>query len=695
MNSSNKANRLINEKSPYLLQHAYNPVDWYPWSDKAFKLAAEKDMPIFLSIGYSTCHWCHVMERESFEDDEVAKKMNETFISIKVDREERPDIDTIYMTVCQMMTGHGGWPLTIIMTPDKKPFYSGTYFPKESRYGRPGMFDLIKGIDNAWKNKRNEVLSSANNIITHLMDYSNKNSVGQINESVFKNAFDELNKRYDEVNGGFGNKPKFPSPHNFMFLLRHWKRTNNEEALSMVEHTLTKMRLGGVYDQIGLGFHRYSTDNEWLLPHFEKMLYDQAMLLNAYTETYQTTKKDIFKKTSEEIIEYLLRDMQSSEGGFFSAEDADSEGEEGKFYVWTIDELKEYLTNDDFELANKLFNVENEGNFYDESTGAKTGANIFFLSQTIEELSTELNYDLNELTEKVFNIRKILFNERKKRIHPLKDDKVLTDWNGLLIASLAKAGRAFENQTYIKSAGNAVDFIYGKMIDENGKLLHRYREGETGIIANADDYAFMIYGLLELYESTYDFNYLEKAISLQEIFIQDFYDNQNGGFFFTSNSSEQLIIRTKDFYDSAIPSGNSVAIYNLIKLERITANDIYKQIIDKTLSFASDQVNSNPTAYTFLLCGLDSLLNSSYEIVLKGNKENISSEIQNVINQNFIPNRVVIQINEESNEFENIAKFTKDMKTEKDKVTVYVCENYACNLPTTNSDNLKKLLNIE
>ena len=694
MNKSNEPNRLIDEKSPYLLQHAYNPVDWYPWSEDVFKLASEIDKPIFLSIGYSTCHWCHVMERESFEDNEVAKLMNETFISIKVDREERPDIDSIYMTVCQMVTGHGGWPLTIIMTPDKRPFYAGTYFPKVSKYGRIGMFDLIQGIDNAWKNKRDEVIKSADNITGHLIDYSNKNSSGEVNNSVFETAFNQLNKRYDETYGGFGDKPKFPSPHNFMFLLRYWKSTNNSRALEIVENTLTKMRLGGVYDHVGLGFHRYSTDEEWLLPHFEKMLYDQAMLLNAYVEAYQATKSSFYKNTAEEIIEYLLRDMQSEKGGFYSAEDADSEGEEGKFYVWSEDELKSILNESDFSFATNVFNTSNEGNFYDESTRTKTGKNIPHLTKPLNELASDFNLTEDDLSRRINTIRETLFRERKKRIHPLKDDKILTDWNGLLIAALSKAGRTFNKKEYIEAAERSVNFIYNKMIDENDMLLHRYRDGEAGINATADDYAFLIYGLIELYESTFNFTYFQKAAFLQNTFIENFYDKDNGAFFLTSNKGEKLLIRTKDFYDSAIPSANSVALYNLIKLEKITANYTYKEIIDQTISCAAEELNSNPSAYTFMLCGLEFLFNSSYEIVIKGDRENINAEIKEIINENFIPNKVIMQIDEESNSFDGTAEFTKAMTTNEGDATVYVCENYACNLPTNKTDELKSLLKI-
>ncbi len=444
-----KPNRLINETSPYLLQHSNNPVDWYPWCDEAFQKAADEDKPVFLSIGYSTCHWCHVMEKESFEDEEVADLMNNVFVSIKVDREERPDIDHIYMMVCQMMTGSGGWPLSIIMTPDRKPFFAGTYFPKENRYGRIGFKELIRSIDNVWKTKRNDIIESADDITNYLKQIYRKDSAANITEEIVDKAFDHFAKRFDDQYGGFGSSPKFPSPHNLMFLLRYWKKTGNQLALEMVTKTLTNMRMGGIYDHVGFGFHRYSTDKEWLVPHFEKMLYDQAMLIIIYSEAYTATGNCEFNKTAEEIIEYLLRDMDADNGGFYSAEDADSEGEEGKFYVWTKSELLDILGTEDADFATRLFNTTETGNFLEESTKKYNGTNILHLKKPLMNLSEDLGITYDELNLKIESIRKKLYDYRKNRILPFKDDKILLDWNALMIAALSIAGRSFNNKKYI------------------------------------------------------------------------------------------------------------------------------------------------------------------------------------------------------------------------------------------------------
>jgi len=458
-NSNDDKNHLANEKSPYLLQHADNPVDWYPWGEEAFTKAKEEDKPIFLSIGYSTCHWCHVMEEESFEDTAVANLMNDAFVCIKVDREERPDIDNIYMTVCQLLTGGGGWPLTIIMTPDKKPFFAGTYFPKESRFGRQGLMELIPQLKDAWKNQRDKILKSAGEVTQLLESYTGDAAGTELDESTLNLTYNQLLERYDKQFGGFGTAPKFPTPHHLLYLLRYWKRTGNEKALEMVENTLRSMRRGGIYDQVGFGFHRYSTDFQWHLPHFEKMLYDQALLAIAYTEGYQATGKREYRNTAEEIFTYVLRDMTSPKGGFYSAEDADSEGEEGKFYLWSDAELRNVLGAKDADRFIKIFNVEATGNFVDQSMGDKTGTNILYLKKTTGEISAELKIPLEKVEIFINSSREKLFKHREKRIHPYKDDKILTDWNGLMISALAKGSQVFNEPRYEIAARNAVDFI--------------------------------------------------------------------------------------------------------------------------------------------------------------------------------------------------------------------------------------------
>ena len=689
-------NNLINEKSPYLLQHAHNPVNWFAWHKEAFEKAKKEDKPIFLSIGYSTCHWCHVMEHESFEDEKVAELMNDSFISIKVDREERPDIDNIYMTVCQMMTGSGGWPLTIIMTPDKKPFFAGTYFPKESRGGRIGLKDLIQKINLAWENQRDEINKSANEITSYLSLNNSTASENYANENLLDIAFNTFEKTFDNQYGGFGKGRKFPSPHNLIFLLRYYYKTNNTSTIKMVTKTLTEMRKGGIFDQIGFGFHRYSTTSNWFLPHFEKMLYDQAMLSLAYTEAYQVTKNKLFKRTTEEILEYVLRDMLSPQGGFYSAEDADSDGEEGKFYVWKKKEVIDILGKEESELFTSIYNFSDSGTYHEEATGKATGMNSPFLTQTFEELSKDLNLPKVELENKLEKMRKKLFTEREKRIHPYKDDKILTDWNGLMIVALAKAGKVFNKQEYIDAAENSVKFVYSNLIDKKGNLLHRFRENEAGINAHIDDYAFLIWGLLELYESTFNADYLVKAIDLTNVLTNNFWDKKNNsGFYFTSQNSEELISRPKEFYDGAIPSGNSVMYTNLQRISKLTANtsfDLYADNLNKTFNKV---VVQNPTAYSQFLSGLIFYYGPSYEVMIVGDKnENQFKDIIYTLNSNYFPNKVVMLIeeNERRKEIEKIAPFTKDYATLDGKPTVYVCKNYVCNLPTTDKNKMVEML---
>ena len=553
-----------------------NPVDWYAWGPEAFEKARKENKPIFLSIGYSTCHWCHVMAHESFEDPEVARLMNEVFVCIKVDREERQDIDNIYMRVCQMMTGSGGWPLTILMTPDKKPFFAGTYIPRESHHGRLGMLDLIPRIKEVWDTQHDEILKSADQITERLNMIAQDSTGDGLDKSTLKTAYEQLNGRFSEQNGGFGNAPKFPSPQNLLFLLRYWQSTKDEKALRMVVKTLQSMQNGGIYDHIGFGFHRYSTDSHWLVPHFEKMLYDQAMLAMAYIEAYQATGNKEFEETAKEIFTYVLRDMTDQKGGFYSAEDADSEGVEGKFYVWTEDEIRQVLKGEEADLIINVYNIDKTGNFRDEASGENTGTNILHLEKTLTEVAFKNKESLDGLKERVEAARQKLFDVRDKRVHPHKDDKILADWNGLMIAALAKGAQVFDEPKYAEVAKRAADFILTDMRRADGRILHRYREGHAAIQANADDYAFLIWGLLELYETIFDVHYLRTALDLNSEMIKYFWDEQDGGFYFTADDAEELIVRQKEIYDGAIPSGNSVAVLNLFRLARITAILIMK-----------------------------------------------------------------------------------------------------------------------
>jgi len=690
-------NRLIHEKSPYLLQHAENPVDWYAWGPEAFEKARRDNKPIFLSIGYSTCHWCHVMAHESFENPEVARLMNEVFVCIKVDREERPDIDNIYMRVCQMMTGSGGWPLTILMTPDKKPFFAGTYIPRESHHGRLGMLDLIPRIKEVWDTQHAEILKTADQITASLSQLSQDSTGDELDKSTLKTAYEQLSSRFSEQYGGFGNAPKFPSPQNLLFLLRYWQSTNDEKALRMVVKTLQSMQEGGIYDHIGFGFHRYSTDSHWLVPHFEKMLYDQAMLAMAYIEAYQATGKKELRETAKKIFTYVLRDMTDQKGGFYSAEDADSEGVEGKFYVWTEDEIRKVLKGEEADLIINVFNVKKSGNFSDEASGENTGANILHLEKTLTEVAFKNKTSVDELKERVETARQKLFTARNKRIHPHKDDKILTDWNGLMIAALAKGAQACNEPEYANAAKRAADFILTDMRRTDGRILHRYRDGHAAILANVDDYAFLIWGLLELYETVFDVHYLQTALDLNNEMIKYFWDEQNGGFYFTADDAEELIVRQKDIYDGAIPSGNSVAVLNLFRLARITANSDLEDKANKIMIAFSKDVKSVPSGYTQMMVGLDFGIGPSYEIVIVGNPEaKDTKEMLNSLRKHFIPNKVVLlrPSDQEAPDIIRLAKFTEYQSSFDGKATAYVCLDYACKMPTTDTEEMLKLLNV-
>ncbi len=692
-----KHNRLIHEKSPYLLQHAENPVDWYAWEPEAFEKARKENKPIFLSIGYSTCHWCHVMAHESFEDPEVARLMNEVFVCIKVDREERPDIDNIYMRACQKMTGSGGWPLTILMTPDKKPFYADTYIPRESHHGRLGMLDLVPRIKEVWDTQHADILKLADQITASLNQLSQGSTGDELDKSTLKTAYEQLSSRFSEQYGGFGNAPKFPRPQNLLFLLRYWQSTNDEKALWMVVKTLQSMQEGGIYDHIGFGFHRYSTDSHWLVPHFEKMLYDQAMLAMAYIEAYQATGKKELRETAKKIFTYVLRDMTDSKGGFYSAEDADSEGVEGKFYVWTEDEIRKVLKGEEADLIINVYNIDKTGNFRDEASVENTGANILHLEKTLTEVAFKNKTSVDELKERVEAARQKLFTARNKRIHPHKDDKILTDWNGLMIAALAKGAQVCNEPEYADAAKRAADFILTDMRRPDGRILHRYRDGHAAILANVDDYAFLIWGLLELYETVFDVHYLQTALNLNSEMIRYFWDEQNGGFYFTADDAEELIVRQKDIYDGAIPSGNSVAVLNLFRLARITANSDLEDKANKIMLAFSKDVKSEPFGYTQMMVGLDFGIGPSYEIVIVGNPEATDTkEMLNFLRKHFVPNKVVLlrPSDQEEPDIIRLAKFTEYQSSFDGKATAYVCLDYACKMPTTDTEEMLKLLNV-
>jgi len=669
-----KFNRLVFEKSPYLLQHARNPIKWWPWSEAAFAEAKRLDKPVFLSVGYATCHWCHVMAHESFEDEEVAALINERFLAIKVDREERPDIDDVYMQVTQAMTGSGGWPMTVLMTPDKHPFFAGTYFPKESLAGRPGIKMLVTELHKAWVEKRDEVESTATAISEQLATMTAGSPGGDLDVAIFDTAYEQFAAQYDAKMGGFSMRPKFPVPPNLNFLMRYHLRSGKPEALEMVEKTLTEIRRGGIYDQVGFGIHRYSTDREWLVPHFEKMLYDQALLTVAYLEAYQITGKEFYARTAREILAYVERDMKSVTGGFYSAEDADSEGVEGKFYVWTTAGIREVLGEEDGDFFIETFHLTEEGNFLEEATQVRTGENIPHLK---EEL-------LDEARARVESLRVKLYEKRETRVHPFKDDKILTDWNGLMISAFAKAAKILGDEAYAATATKAADFVLTELIDEEGRLLKRYRQGESGLTAHIEDYAFMIRGLLDLYETTFEVRYLEKAVELQAIADEFFLDEEKGGYFTVAEDAEQLIVRAKKLYGGAIPSGNAVSISNLSRLYRMTGNPGYAKRNDELIRAFSGEIGQQPMVYPVALCGLDFTFGPANEIVISGEKDSKDTRAMiDALRKEFRPNQVILlRTPENADALAKLAPYTETQLSINGKATAYVCRNFACKVPT-------------
>jgi len=684
------SNRLIHEQSPYLLQHAENPVDWYPWGEDAFQAAKEQDKPIFLSIGYATCHWCHVMAHESFEDEALAQLLNEHYIAIKVDREERPDIDRIYMSVCQIMTGQGGWPLSIFMTPEGKPFFAGTYFPKTTRMGIPAFKDVLKQIGTLWQNDRSRIAEVSQDITRAIQPGAGSSTpVPAMGLDTLGKGYIQLERAFDLSWGGFGRAPKFPTPHNLTFLLRWHKRSGNSMALGMVGKTLDAMRSGGIFDQVGFGFHRYSVDERWLVPHFEKMLYDQASLAMAYTEAYQATGKIKFAEVAREILTYVLRDMTAPHGGFYSAEDADSEGKEGLFYLWTPREVKEHLGSGLGDLFCRVFDITDAGNF-------EEGRSIPHVPVTLETFARKEGMDLKGLEAALEDARSRLFAVRKKRVHPLKDDKVLTSWNGLMIAALAKAYQVFGDQVYAAAARRAAAFILKNLKTAEGRLLRRYRQGNAAYPGYLDDYAFMVWGLIELYEATFEVSYLQEAIALNEAMIEIFWDEQGGGLYFTGKGNERLITRSKEIYDGALPSGNSVAASNFLRLSRITGNtDLERRAEELTRAF-SGQVTERPMGCTQLMVALDFMVGPSQEIVIAGDPAlETTRAMVKIIQRSFLPNKVLLLRAQglEGKRLASLAPFVAAMRPMNGRPTVYVCEGYACKTPIRDIDSLKATLN--
>jgi uncharacterized protein YyaL (SSP411 family) len=689
------ANRLAREKSPYLLQHAHNPVDWYPWSKEAFKKAEAENKPIFLSIGYSTCHWCHVMEKESFEDDEVARALNKVFVPIKVDREERPDIDSYYMTVCQLITGTGGWPLTIIMSPTKEPFFAATYLPKTSRFGRIGLLELIRQIDILWHTRQDHITQSANGVAKLVRQAIQTNEKGELTEESLHAAYRGLVALYDETAGGFGNAPKFPTPHKLSFLLRYWVRTKQETALKIAEHTLTAMRMGGVYDHIGYGFHRYSTDKNWILPHFEKMLYDQALLTIAYTEAFQITHNDLYRNTAHEIIEYVLRDMTSQNGAFYSAEDADSEGVEGRFYTWEESEIREILDPSESETVVRVFNIKSSGNYVGETTRRMTGKNLLYMCKSMDALAADLNMSQGELAKRLARARAIILKHREKRVRPHKDRKILTDWNGLMIAALAKAGRIFDSDLHKRMAKRAADFFLSAMRDSDGMLYHRFIGSERAIPGFLDDYVFLTWGMIELYESTFEPRYLRAAYDLHEKTVNIFWDNEDRAFFFASQNND-LPLRKKEIHDGAIPSGNSIAMYNMLRLAGLTGQHKFAEQARHIATYFARQIKENPLNHIQTMTALNLAFSASIEVAISGNPDDpLTLEMLRTINRSpELDLPIVLRPNEGSSEVVDIAPFTRNLLPLDGKTTAYLCQTGKCEMPINEPEELSNKLEI-
>lgn len=677
MLSTIKANNLINEKSPYLLQHANNPINWYSWSEEAFAKAKEEDKPIFLSIGYSTCHWCHVMAHESFEDEEIAEIMNDSFIAIKVDREERPDIDSVYMTVCQALTGHGGWPLTVIMTPDQKPFFAGTYFPKKAKYNMPGLMDILNSINKQWKDNKDKLISSGDSILSELGGYfEGQTSKMKLTSKMLKNGYNQISHAFEEKYGGFGDAPKFPTPHIIMFLLRYYKSHKEIKALEMAEKTLISMYRGGIFDHIGFGFSRYSTDSKWLVPHFEKMLYDNALLVIVYLEGYEVTRNEIYKEVATKVLEYVFRELISKDGGFYCAEDADSEGEEGKYYVFEPLEILSVLGEEDGTYFNDYFDITSDGNFEGKS---------------IPNLIKNKNFHKSDDRIKLLSEQILQYRSDRTELH--KDDKILTSWNGLMIAALGKAYKVLEDERYFEYAKKAVEFIFNNLIDENGRLLARYRDEDSRHKAYLDDYAFLCFGLIELYESSYDIEFLNKAIEINKDMINLFWDNEKDGFFLYGEDSEKLIARPKELFDGAMPSGNSVAAYNLIKLARLTGDLTLEEMAEKQFNFICGSVFNEEINHSFFLMAASFALNESQELVCVTNDKGEEEKIKDLLSERSLFNLTTIIKNDENrNKIEKLAPFLKEYDLINEKSTYYLCKGKSCMAPVNDIDELRKML---
>jgi uncharacterized protein YyaL (SSP411 family) len=695
-------NRLQYEKSPYLLQHAQNPVDWYPWGEEAFTKAKQEGKPIFLSIGYSTCHWCHVMERESFANETIAELMNKYYINIKVDREERPDIDKVYMSAVQMMTGQGGWPLSVFLTPELKPFYGGTYFPPRDGFGRPGFPTLLMRINEVWRQEKENVLQSSEELLNslrhrHYIDSSNS----EIDEAILKRTYHQIAAGYDQKFAGFGNGPKFPRPVLLNFLLRYYHRTKEEEALRMSLTTLMAMASGGMYDHLGGGFHRYSVDGQWRVPHFEKMLYDQAQLVHSYLDAYQITHDEFFATIAKETLGYVLRDLTSPEGGFYSAEDADSvdpensdHKTEGAFYVWTTSEIDAVLSAEETNVFCHHYAVEAAGNALADPQHEFTKKNILYNPFTVQQTAEFCSLSIEHVTQLLESAKGKLFAKRNLRPRPHLDDKILTSWNGLMIGAFARASMVFADVKYRDTAMRAAEFFRSMMYDEEKQILYRrYREKEVKFEAHLDDYAFLISGLIHLYEATFDRRWLEWADTLMGRTMTLFWDSSEGGFFDTAGKDASILVRMKESYDGAEPTGNSVTAMNLMRLYHLTNTEAYHHYAEKTLKYFCALLNQSPQVMPELMSAVDYYLSPPLHLVLASSSLKEIEPFAAVTARNFFPNLNIIVLEGDSAEyFKRKFSFMKEMN-EKEGVKAYFCSQYQCKLPTADPAELDLQLN--
>ena len=678
-------NRLIHETSPYLLQHAHNPVDWYPWGEEALTRAKQEQKPILLSIGYSACHWCHVMERESFENEEIAAVMNELFINIKVDREERPDLDEIYMNAVQIMTRQGGWPMTVFLTPDLKPFYGGTYYPPTDRYGRPGFPKVMSAVSEAFSDQNTQVLQQAEQITAHLAQMSNVVDPHhhELTEELMTNAFQNYHSQFDSHHGGFGNAPKFPPSMGLPFLLRYWHHSGNANALEMVELTLEKMARGGMYDQLGGGFHRYSTDAHWLVPHFEKMLYDNAQLVVAYFEAYQATQKPFYRDIATETLDYVLREMYDAEnGGFYSTQDADSEGVEGKFFVWEPNDVEDIIGEENAEIFCEYYDITPQGNF--------EGENILQVQAPPDIFARKLRMDVSELETLLADGKQKLFEAREKRIKPGLDDKILTSWNGIMIRGMAMGYQLTGKSEYLEACEKSAEFVLTVLSQDNGLLLRTHRDGKSHLNAYLEDYSYFIAGLIALYEASFEPRWLTEAERLAHIMIDQFGDDAGDGFFFTGKAHETLIVQSKSAYDGATPSGASMAIHSLLRLAKHLDNPEFHDKAVETLLLYFHQMERMPSGSGQLLCELAFLLSTPKEIAIVGRKGDAKTEAMlAALHGTYQPNKIVAL--SESADGQTLPLLTG--KTQVDNTsTAYVCENYVCQVPTTDIEAFVELL---